>query len=117
MQIHCPIFNPNRSLEKNFLSFPNDRLGFKATITPEQLDQLRQLIDHSIESWTSVLANHRAEQSRFITEHESNMHKTLGQDEGVLVLRFLDESLGDILARLYAGIGTGGVLRNFKYNI
>ena len=29
--------------------------NFKATITPEQLAQLRQLIDRSIESWNSVL--------------------------------------------------------------
>ena len=34
---------------------------FKTTITPEQLTKLRQLIDHSVESWISVLANHRAE--------------------------------------------------------
>ena len=57
--------------------------NFKATITPEQLAQLRQLIDRSIESWNSVLANHRAEQTRLITEHESNMRKILRQNEGV----------------------------------
>lgn len=56
---------------------------FKATITPEQLVELRQLIDHSVESWTSVLANHRAEQTKFITEHESNMRKILRRNEGV----------------------------------
>lgn len=32
---------------------------FKTTITPEQLTKLRQLIDHSIENWISVLVNHR----------------------------------------------------------
>ena len=57
--------------------------NFKATITPEQLAELRQLIDHSIESWTSVLVNHRAEQTRLITEHESNMRKILRRNEGV----------------------------------
>ncbi len=57
--------------------------NFKTTITPEQLAQLRQLIDHSINSWTSVLANHRAEQSKLITEHESNMRKILRRNEGV----------------------------------
>lgn len=29
---------------------------FKTTLTPEQLVKLRQLIDHSVESWISVLA-------------------------------------------------------------
>lgn len=56
---------------------------FKTTITPEQLTKLRQLIDHSIESWISVLANHRAEQSKLITEHESNMRKILRRNGGV----------------------------------
>ena len=57
--------------------------NFKATITPEQLAELRQLIDHSIESWTSVLKNHQVEQTKLITEHESNMRKILRQNEGV----------------------------------
>lgn len=56
---------------------------FKTTITPDQLAKLRQLIDHSIENWISVLANHRAEQSKLITEHESNMRKILRCNEGV----------------------------------
>lgn len=30
-----------------------------------------------------MLANHRAEQTRLITEHESNMRKILRQNEGV----------------------------------
>ena len=56
---------------------------FKATNTSEQLAELRQLIDHSIENWTSVLANHRTEQSELIGEHESNMRKILRLNEGV----------------------------------
>lgn len=56
---------------------------FKATITPEQFTQFRQLIDYSIESWTSTLANHRAEQTKLITEHESNMRQILRRNEGV----------------------------------
>ena len=56
---------------------------FKTTITPEQLTKLRQLIDHSVESWISVLANHRAKQSKLITEHESNMRKILRRNEGI----------------------------------
>lgn len=56
---------------------------FKTTITTEQLTKLRQLIDHSVESWISVLANHRAEQAKLIAEHESNMRKILRRNEGV----------------------------------
>ena len=56
---------------------------FKTTITPDQLAKLKQLIDHSVESWISVLANHRAEQSKLITEHESNMRKILRRNEGI----------------------------------
>lgn len=56
---------------------------FKTTITPEQLAKLRQLIDHSIESWGAVLANHRAEQVRLITEHEFNMRKILRRNKGI----------------------------------
>ena len=56
---------------------------FKTTITPEQLTKLRQLIDYSIESWGSVLANHCAEQTKFIAEHESNMRKIIRRNEGV----------------------------------
>ncbi|MCM1078685.1 MAG: hypothetical protein NC344_03115 [Bacteroidales bacterium] len=56
---------------------------FKTTITPEQLAKLKQLIDHSIENWISTLANHRAEQSKLIAEHESNMRKILSRNEGV----------------------------------
>ena len=56
---------------------------FKTTITPEQLTKLRQLIDHSVESWISVLANHRVEQTKLITEHEANMRKILRRNEGV----------------------------------
>ena len=63
--------------------------NFKATITPEQLAELRQLIDHSIESWTSVLKNHQVEQTKLITEHESNMRKILRQNEGVWFSDFL----------------------------
>lgn len=56
---------------------------FKTTITPDQLTKLRQLIDHSVESWISVLANHRAEQAKLIADHESNMRKILRRNEGV----------------------------------
>lgn len=61
---------------------------FKTTITPEQLTKLRLLIDHSIESWISVLANHRAEQAKLIAEHESNMRKILRRNEGVWLSNF-----------------------------
>ena len=75
--------------------------NFKATISPEQLVELRQLIDNSIESWTSVLANHRAEQTKLITEHESNMRKILRRNEGVWYSDFWMKVLVVILSRYY----------------
>lgn len=77
--------------------------NFKATISPEQLVELRQLIDNSIESWTSVLANHRAEQTKLITEHESNMHKILRRNEGVWYSDFWMKVLVVILL-VYTGV-------------
>ena len=77
--------------------------NFKATITSEQLAQLRQLIDRSIDSWTSVLANHRAEQTKLIAEHESNMRKILRRNEGVWYSDFWMKVLMIILL-VYTGI-------------
>lgn len=77
--------------------------NFKATISPEQLVELRQFIDNSIESWTSVLANHRAEQTKLITEHESNMHKILRRNEGVWYSDFWMKVLVVILL-VYTGV-------------
>ena len=78
---------------------------FKATITPEQLTELRQLIDHSINSWTSVLANHRAEQTKLITEHESNMRKMLRRNEGVWYSDFWMKVLVIFLLVYTVGVG------------
>ena len=77
--------------------------NFKATISPEQLVEPRQLIDNSIESWTSVLANHRAEQTKLITEHESNMRKILRRNEGVWYSDFWMKVLVVILL-VYTGV-------------
>ena len=70
---------------------------FKTTLTPEQLVKLRQLIDHSVESWISVLANHRSEQTRLITEHEANMRKILRRNEGIWFSDFWMKVLGIFL--------------------
>ncbi len=78
---------------------------FKATITPEQLTELRQLIAHSINSWTSVLANHRAEQTKLITEHESNMRKMLRRNEGVWYSDFWMKVLVIFLLVYTVGVG------------
>ena len=80
-----------------------DRFEFKATITPELLAELRQLIDHSIASWTSMLANHRAEQTKLITEHESNMRNFLRRNEGVWYSDFWMKVLVIILL-VYTGV-------------
>lgn len=78
---------------------------FKATIAPEQLAKLRQLIDHSVDNWTSVLTNHRAEQTRLITEHESNMRKILRRNEGVWYSDFWMKVLVIFLLVYTMGLG------------
>ena len=80
---------------------------FKTTITPDQLAKLKQLIDHSVESWISVLANHRAEQSKLITEHESNMRKILRRNEGVWFSDFWMRGLVIFLLVYTLGLGRG----------
>lgn len=78
---------------------------FKTTIIPDQLTKLRQLIDHSIESWISVLANHRVEQTKLITEHESNMRKILRRNEGVWYSDFWMKVLVIFLLVYTLGLG------------
>ena len=56
---------------------------FKATISPEHLAQLQQLLNQAIETWKTLLENHRSEQTKMLTEHESNMRKILRRNEGV----------------------------------
>lgn len=56
---------------------------FKATIKSEHLAQLQQLLNQAIETWRTLLENHRSEQTKMLTEHESNMRKTLRRNEGV----------------------------------
>ena len=87
---------------------------FKTTITPDQLAKLKQLIDHSVESWISVLANHRAEQSKLITEHESNMRKILRRNEGVWFSDFWMRGLVRFL--LVYTLGLGLVVYYVTYN-
>ena len=56
---------------------------FKATIKSEHLAQLQQLLNQAIETWKTILENHRSEQAKMLTEHESNMRKILRRNEGV----------------------------------
>ena len=56
---------------------------FKATIKSEHLAQLQQLLNQTIETWKNMLKNHRSEQAKMLTEHESNMRKILRRNEGV----------------------------------
>ena len=56
---------------------------FKATIKSEHLAQLQQLLNQAIETWKTMLENHRSEQAKMLTEHESNMRKILRRNEGV----------------------------------
>ena len=56
---------------------------FKATIKFEHLVQLQQLLNQATETWKTMLGNHRSEQAKMLTEHESNMRKILRRNEGV----------------------------------
>ena len=56
---------------------------FKATIKSEHLAQLQQLLNQAIETWKTMLENHRSEQAKMLTEHESSMRKILRRNEGV----------------------------------
>lgn len=56
---------------------------FKATIKSEHLAQLQQLLNQAIETWKNMLENHRSEQAKMLTEHESNMRRILRRNEGV----------------------------------
>ena len=56
---------------------------FKATIKSEHLVQLQQLLNQATETWKTLLENHRSEQTKILTEHESNMRKILRWNEGV----------------------------------
>ena len=56
---------------------------FKATIKSEYLTQLQQLLDQAVEAWKNVLENHRSEQAKILTKHESNMRKILRWNEGI----------------------------------
>ncbi len=56
---------------------------FKATIKSEHLAQLQQLLNQTIETWKTMLENHRSEQAKMLTEHGFNMRKILGRNEGV----------------------------------
>ena len=61
---------------------------FKATIKSEHLAQLQQLLNQTIKAWKTVLENHRSEQAKMLTKHESNMRKILRRNEGVWLSDF-----------------------------
>ena len=70
---------------------------FKATIESECLVQLQQLIDKTIETWKAVLENHRSEQMKMLTEHESNICKILRRNKGIWFSDFWMKVLGIFL--------------------
>jgi hypothetical protein len=56
---------------------------FKATLNPDYITQLQQLLDQAVEAWKTVLQNHRSEQAKMLTGHEANMRKILRRNEGI----------------------------------
>lgn len=78
---------------------------FKATVSPELLAQLQQIIDKSVEAWKTILKNHRSEQTRMLTEHESNMRKILRRNEGIWFSDFWMKVLLIFLFAYTVGLG------------
>ena len=56
---------------------------FKTTIKSEHLAQLQELLNQAVKAWKTVLENHRSEQMKILTEHESKMRNLLRRNEGV----------------------------------
>lgn len=56
---------------------------FRATIKSEHFAQLQQLLNQSVKTWETILENHRSEQTKMLTEHESNIRKILKRNEGI----------------------------------
>ena len=44
---------------------------------------LQELLSQAVKAWKTVLENHHSEQTKMLTEHESNMRKILRRNEGV----------------------------------
>ena len=58
-------------------------MRFKATIKSEHFAQLQELLNQAVKAWKTILENHRSEQMKMFSEHESNMRKILRRNEGV----------------------------------
>ena len=56
---------------------------FRATIKSEHFAQLQQLLNQSVKTWETILENHRSEQKKMLTDHESNIRKILKRNEGI----------------------------------
>lgn len=56
---------------------------FRATIKSEHFAQLQQLLNQSVKTWETILENHRSEQTKMLTDHESNIRKILKRNEGI----------------------------------
>ena len=56
-----------------------------AIVKAEQNTQFKATIksEHLAQTWKTMLENHRSEQAKMLTEHESNMRKILKRNEGV----------------------------------
>ena len=85
MALQEAISNSNNIINGicNAIVKAEQNMQFKATIKCEHLAQLQQLLNQTIETWKTMLENHRSEQAKMLTEHESNMRKILKRNEGV----------------------------------
>ena len=85
MALQEAISNSNNIINGicNAIVKAEQNMQFKATIRSEHLAQLQQLLNQTIETWKTMLENHRSEQAKMLTEHEFNMRKILRRNEGV----------------------------------
>ena len=43
----------------------------------------QQLLNQSVKTWETMLENHHSEQTKMLTDHESNIRKILKRNEGI----------------------------------
>lgn len=67
----------------NAITKAEQNTEFRATIKSEHFTQLQQLLNQSVKTWETMLENHHSEQTKMLTDHESNIRKILKRNEGI----------------------------------
>ena len=67
----------------NAITKAEQNTEFRATIKSEHFTQLQQLLNQSVKTWETMLENHHSEQTKMLTDYESNIRKILKRNEGI----------------------------------